>query len=131
MLLTSITRASWARSAVTSAARSSWPVTARDSSCSTDSSSTRRRFSSNRRAFSMAAPAWLAMASISARSLSLKSRWRSHHTTAKPPIIRSLATTGTHRWLRCGACSRMTAGSRGSWAASWVKTGRSVVAASA
>ena len=90
-------------------ARSSWPVTARDSSWSTDSSSTRRRFSSNRRAFSIATPAWLAMASMSASSLGENSRDRVHHTTAKPPIIRSLATTGTHRWLLCGACSRRIA----------------------
>ena len=106
-------------------------MTARDSSWSTDSSSTRRRFSSNSRAFSIATPAWVAMASTSARSLAENSRSRVHHTTANPPIIRPLAITGTHRWLLCGASSRSTRGSRGSFAASWDTTGRRVEAASA
>ena len=66
------------------------------------------------------------MASMSARSLGENSRDRVHHTTAKPPIIRPLATTGTHRWLLCGACSRRIRGSRGSVAASSTTMARRV-----
>ena len=131
MLPTSSTRATCAWIASTSAARSSWPVTARDSAWSTDSSSTWRRFSSNRRAFSIATPAWLAIASMSATSPSANSRSCSRQMRPKPPITRSLTTIGTKSWLRCGITSRMIAGPRGSASTCEDATGRRVRAASA
>ncbi len=79
------------------AARSSWPVSARASSCSTVSSSTCRRFSSNRRAFSTAAPAWLATASMRRTSEGRNTRPGRHHTAKMAPSGRPRIMTGAKR----------------------------------